>query len=238
MAGWDAYLGKDGEAVYANSGFGGRVGFGRRPVIMVIDVNYAFCGDRSLPVAESVEEWPYSCGEAAWAAIPRIADLLDSARARNLPIIYTTSNPPRPDGLDRGLWRQKCLRDTAGMTRSNSHEIVNEIAAAETDIVLTKGKPSAFFGTELLSHLTFLGADSLIVCGTTTSGCVRATVTDGFSYNYRVAVVEECTFDRVATSHWINLFEMDQKYGDVVPLSAATEFIAGLSDSLFSPVPA
>lgn len=238
MAGWDDYLGTDGEAVYANSGFGGRLGFGRRPAILVVDVNYAFCGDRSLPVAEAVEEWPYSCGEAAWDAIPRIAELLDSARTRSLPIIYTTSNPPRADGFDRGLWRDKCLRDTAGMTRSNSHEIVREIGPAETDIVLTKGKPSAFFGTELLSHLTFLGVDSLIVCGTTTSGCVRATVTDGFSYNYRVAVVEECTFDRVPTSHWINLFEMDQKYADVVRLSAVTEFFARLPESLFSPLPA
>ena len=85
----------------------------------------------------------------------------------------------------------------------------------EGELVLAKEKPSAFFGTPLASHLVALGADSLIVCGTTTSGCVRSTVVDAFSYNYRVTVVEDATFDRSATVHDVNLFDMDQKYADV-----------------------
>lgn len=237
MAGWDAYLGDGGEAVYAGSGFGGRVGWGRRPVVVVVDVNYAFCGEGSLPVDQALREWPYSCGAAAWTAVPHIRTLLEHARASGVPIVYTTSPPPRADGFDRGLWRLKCRRDETGMAKPNSAEIVREIEPEDRDIVLTKGKPSAFFGTELLSHLTMLGADSLIVCGTTTSGCVRATVTDAFSYNYRVAIVEECTFDRVPTSHWVNLFEMDQKYGDVVPLAAATDHLDGISGRTYTGMP-
>jgi maleamate amidohydrolase len=92
-------------------------------------------------------------------------------------------------------------------------------------MVVEKVKPSAFFGTPLASHLISLGVDTVVVTGCTTSGCVRATVTDAFSYNFRVLLVEEGTFDRGEVSHKVNLFDLNQKYADVVRLGAAMEYL-------------
>ena len=111
--------------------------------------------------------------------------------------------------------------------------ILDEIAPAPQDIVIRKLKPSGFYGTNLESFLTLLGADSLIVMGTTTSGCVRATVLDAFSSNYRLAVVEDACFDRSQASHAINLCDMNAKYADVVTSGDALAYIASLDDGLF-----
>ena len=94
------------------------------------------------------------------------------------------------------------------------------------DIVIQKGKPSAFFATPLASYLVELGVDSLIVVGTTTSGCVRASVVDGCTYRYRMIVVEEGVFDRHEAAHAINLFDMHQKYADVVSLAEVLEYLS------------
>jgi maleamate amidohydrolase len=235
VAGWNDYLDAETRATYDRAGFGGRVGLGARPAVLVIDVNYAFCGESSgEDVVAAEERWPYSCGAWAWRAVPHIATLLDAARSRGVPTIYTTGSPPRADAFDRGLWRDKCRHDAIGMADPRSQDIVAEVRPRGSDIVLAKGKSSAFFGTELLSHLLALRVDSLLVCGTTTSGCVRATVTDAFSYNFRTTVVEECTFDRAPASHWVNLFELDQKYADVVPLASVCDYISSLDDGLFA----
>ena len=105
---------------------------------------------------------------------------------------------------------------SAIVTNLDGNEIVTPIAPGPKDIVVLKQKPSGFFGTNLASYLTLLGCDSLIVTGTTTSGCVRATVLDAFSLNYRVALAEEGCFDRSQASHAINLCDMNAKYADVV----------------------
>jgi nicotinamidase-related amidase len=117
--------------------------------------------------------------------------------------------------------------------RADGNTIIAPIAPRPEDIVIEKGKPSVFFGTLLSSYLVDLQADSIIACGTTTSGCVRATVIDGFSLNFRMSVVEECTFDRGQASHAINLFDMHQKYADVVPLAETLEFLRQLPRGLF-----
>ena len=110
--------------------------------------------------------------------------------------------------------------------------IVEEIAPQKGDIVVRKQKPSAFFGTPLISMLNEVHADSVFVTGTTTSGCVRASVIDAFSYNFKVSVIEECVFDRGQASHKINLFDMAMKYADVISLKEATDYIRGLPDNL------
>ena len=92
-------------------------------------------------------------------------------------------------------------------------------------MVIRKDKPSVFFGTPLMSYLHELQVDTLLVTGTTTSGCVRATVVDAFSYNFKVVVVEECVFDRGQASHQVNLFDMQAKYADVVSLEDALRYL-------------
>ena len=113
------------------------------------------------------------------------------------------------------------------------NDIIPPIAPHAIDVVIAKNKPSVFFGTLLAAYLVDLQADSLIVCGSTTSGCIRATVIDGFSYNYRMSVVEECTFDRSEASHAINLFDMHQKYADVVALDQVLAYLDQLPEGLF-----
>jgi maleamate amidohydrolase len=231
MPGWDQYLTARDKAVFDASGYGRRAGLGRRPVVLVVDVSYGFCGDRPEPVLESIERWHNSCGEVAWEGIAATRELLDVARAKRLPVIYSTGETLRADGFDSGRWADKNPRQHEADPREN--EIVAEVAPTEADIVIRKAKPSVFFGTLLASYLTDLQADSLIVCGTTTSGCVRATVVDAFSLNYRVAVVEEATFDRGEVSHWINLSDMDRKYADVMPLREVIDVIEALPTGLF-----
>jgi nicotinamidase-related amidase len=102
---------------------------------------------------------------------------------------------------------------------ANGYQFVPEVAPREQDILLPKKHPSAFFGTPLVSYLVDLGVDSLVVTGCTTSGCVRGSVVDGFAYNFRCTVPIECVYDRSATSHAVNLFDMAAKYADVKPVA-------------------
>jgi len=236
MAKWDAVLTQRDREVFAASGFGKRGGYGKRPVILVVDVNINFVGDRPEPILESIKRWRHSCGQEGWDAVACTKTLLDAARKKKIPVIYSTGQKPRADGFDAGRWADKNARSDEEVANDQSHgnQIPDMIAPQEQDIVIEKLKPSAFFGTMLTGFLVDLQADSVIVCGTTTSGCVRATVVDAFSHNFRVAVVEECTFDRGESSHLISLFDMNEKYADVVALNDTLEYIDSLPDGLFA----
>jgi maleamate amidohydrolase len=233
VAQWDAFLTDRDKQVFSGAGYGVRAGFGKRPVVLVIDVNVAFCGDEPAPILESIKKWRNSCGEEAWESVGHIERLLVAAREKRLPIIYSTGEGPTSKPLARGRWTDKNPRGADDYQLPNGDDIVAPIAPQPQDIVIEKAKPSVFFGTMLAGYLADLGADSIIACGTTTSGCVRATVVDGFSYNYRMSVVEECTFDRGQASHAINLFDLNAKYADVVGLDETVDFIRTLSDDLF-----
>ncbi|GAB2964983.1 isochorismatase family protein [Amycolatopsis acidiphila] len=231
---WERFLTDRDRAVFSASGYGTFLGLGERPAVLVIDVNYAFVGHERQPILESIKHWHTSCGEEGWDALGPIAELLAGARARNLPVFYTTGSDPRPDGLGRGLWRNSRGRERSSVPDVAGNDIVAQIAPQERDVLIRKTKPSAFFGTPLMSYLTELGVDSLIVVGTTTSGCVRASVIDAFSHNLRVAIVEEGTFDRGEASHAINLFDMNAKYADVTTLADTLAYLEKLPDDLFA----
>jgi maleamate amidohydrolase len=233
---WNRFLTERDKQVFAAAGYATRQGFGRRPAILVVDVNYNFCGERPEPILESIKRWRNSCGAEAWDGVRAIAKLIAGARAKGLPVIYSTGTG-RDDGWDRKAWGWKSSRSgerprTAGGDL-DGNSIVAEIAPQPQDLVIEKLKPSVFHGTPLQSFLTLLAADSLIVTGTTTSGCVRATVIDAFSNNYRVSVVEEGCFDRSQASHAVSLCDMNAKYADVVKLDATLDFIETLPPGLF-----
>lgn len=235
---WDDVLTDTDKAVFEAAGWGKRAGYGERPAIMVIDVNYNFCGDRAEPILESIERWRYSCGEVAWTTgIPAIQKIVEVARQKRLPIIYTT-NPRRPDGFDLGVWSYKSHRaeDEVDVMGHMGNEIVVEVAPHPDDLFIEKRKPSAFFGTPLMSHLTMMGADSLILTGTTTSGCVRATAVDALSYDLRVTIPQEGVFDRGEVSHKIALFDLHMKYVDVTDLNDVLGYLGGLNEGLFDDV--
>ena len=233
---WNKFLSERDKQVFAAAGYAARQGFGQRPAILVVDVNYAFCGDRPEPILESIKRWRNSCGAEAWEGVKAIKRLLAAARAKGLPVIYSTG-VRRDDDWDRGSWNWKnsraAERPRTQASGQDGNTIVPDIAPQLQDIVIEKLKPSAFFGSPLLSFLVLLGADSLIVAGTTTSGCVRATVVDAFSNNYRVAIVEEGCFDRSQASHALSLCDMNAKYADVVRLEETLAYIESLPKGLF-----
>lgn len=233
---WNQFLTERDKAVFAASGYGARGGFGKRPALLVIDVNYAFCGDKPEQILESIKRWRNSCGEESWPAVAAIKSLCDKAHEKGVPVIYTTGIR-RADNWDSGSWSWKNSRGgehpVVPVSNIDGNEIVEEIAPASQDIVIYKQKPSGFFGTNMASYLTLLGCDSVIVTGTTTSGCVRATVLDAFSLNYRVALAEEGCFDRSQASHAINLCDMNAKYADVVKTAEILSFFDTLPADLF-----
>ncbi len=229
MAVWDDVIPADERRIYDIGGWGRRMGYGSRPAVVVVDVNYDFVGDRPEPILTSIERWRYSCGEAGWRGVHAIAELIAAARRRRVPIFYTTVEH-RADGFDYGRDRDKNFRtgEATSVTGSRGPEMPVEIAPRPEDIVISKKKASGFFGTPLASYLIDLGVDTLLVTGTSTSGCVRATVVDGNAYNFRVCVVEEGTFDRSVVAHKVNLFDMHMKYADVVSLGETKRYLAAL----------
>ena len=236
---WDKFLTERDKQVFQAAGYDAIADWGARPVLLVIDVNYAFTGEQPLPILESIKKWRNSCGEDAWIAMPVLQNLIESCRRKGVPVIYTTGTS-RPDKWNRGGWLWKNRRGLEDPVIENNtkagHDgdvIVDEIAPAPQDIVIRKEKASAFSGTPLTSYLQLLQADSVIVTGTTTSGCVRATVLDAFALNFRCTVVEDGCFDRSEASHAINLCDMHAKYANVMHSQEVTEYLSSLPDNLF-----
>jgi maleamate amidohydrolase len=235
---WDTYLTERDKAVFAASGFGATAEWGDRPALLIIDVNYAFCDEGPKPILESITKWRTSCGEDAWEAMPVLQKLIETCRGKGIPVIYTTGTR-RPDNWDSGSWtwknsrRQEERKPIHTSDGRDGNEIVDAIAPGPRDLVVLKQKPSGFAGTPLHSYLQLLGCDSVIVTGTTTSGCVRATVLDAFSLNFRVTVVEDGCFDRSQASHAINLCDMHAKYANVYHSSEVLDHLATLSQGMF-----
>jgi len=212
MKPWDGIIPQAEQEAYRAAGFGKRSGLGRRPALVIIDVQYRTVGTKPMPFAEAIKEFPTSCGEIGWAAARNIARLLTFFRERRWPVIYPYVSPK--ESFDKGRLSEKV---PALMTvAKNGYDFMAEIAPADGDILLPKKHPSAFFGTPLTSYLVDLGVDTLIVTGCTTSGCVRGTVVDGFAYNFRAIVPHDCVYDRSQVSHAVNLFDMSEKYADVM----------------------
>lgn len=236
---WDTFITEQDRAVWEASGYGARGGYGTRPAVIVVDVNYAFTGEQSMPILDSIKTWRNSCGSNGWAAIPPTQKLLAVARAQHIPVFFSTGIDSRPDGFDRGGWAHKNKRAKEDLpierkiSRVRGNDVVKEIAPLPHEILIEKLKPSAFHGTPLMGYLTDLGVNTLIITGTTTSGCVRATVLDAFSQNYKITLVEECCFDRFESSHAINLFDMQAKYCDVTSLDDVTGYLNSVPRNLY-----
>jgi maleamate amidohydrolase len=224
MKPWDGIIPESEQRAYSAAGFGQPSGIGRRPALLIIDVQYRTTGTEPLPFWDSIREFPTSCGEVGWRAVTQIARLLAMFRARGWPVIYPYVSPKQ--SFDRGRLAEKV---PALMTvGERGYDFVAEIAPDDAAILLPKKHPSAFFGTPLASYLVDLGVDTLVVTGCTTSGCVRGTVVDGFSYNWRILVPHDAVYDRSGTSHAVNLFDMNAKYAEVTDTEAALAQLGGL----------
>lgn len=212
---WAGIVSADEIAAYEAAGFGRPQGMGKYPALLIIDVQYRTVGTQRQPFQEAIKEFKTACGEVGWRAVDHIRPLLELFRELQLPVIYPYVSPKESFDVGRLAEKAPALMKVA----ANGYQFVPEVAPREQDILLPKKHPSAFFGTPLISYLVDLGVDSLVVTGCTTSGCVRGSVVDGFAYNFRCTVPIECVYDRSATSHAVNLFDMAAKYADVKPVA-------------------
>ena len=212
MPAWSDLIPHDEQEVYRRAGYGKRRGFGLRPALLVVDMEYNFTGDVPEPILESIAKYPNSSGVVAWEAIQWIGRVLAAARARKIPIAFT-------HGVDRPDSGPNHIRPRKG------NDVVDELAPLPGEIVIAKSTPSAFAGTNLVAELVRRAVDTILVTGCTTSGCIRATVVDGYSYGFKTIVVEEGVFDRAQVPHLVNLFDMAMKYADVEPTERVLAYL-------------
>lgn len=229
---WDRFLTDQDQAHLAASAPKGRYGFGSRAAVLSVDNYRKAVGDEPEPILQAIETWPGSTGLAGWQALENIEKVFAAARAVDIPIIHMTGLAQEESGIPgwgsrlggRHASRPKTPEELDRHARRL--EIVEQAAPLDGEVVLKKTAPSSFFGTPLASHLIGQGIDTLMVVGESVSGCVRATVVDGCSLRLHMIVIEECVYDRHEASRAINLFDMDQKYGDVMPVDEVLEWIA------------
>jgi maleamate amidohydrolase len=207
-------MAEDKRAIYQRSGLGRRIGYGKHPALLVIDMQLGFTAPEKSPLAGHLE--------SQVAAINR---LIPAARKNGTPIIFTVVAYDPKIPCEGGLWPEKAPTLLELKVGSELVELDPRLQHRTEDLLLVKKYASAFLGTPLASTLVSRGVDTVVVTGCTTSGCVRATVVDAISYGFRPIVPEEAVGDRAQDPHDANLFDMDSKYGDVVPLSDALAYL-------------
>jgi maleamate amidohydrolase len=184
---------------------------GPRPAVLAIDLYKKAYQGGNRPVREVNREFSGSCGENAWKAMEPTQKLFAAARRAGVPVIYTTRHV---DTQGVHSTNRRMGRET-----ENLYEIQPELAPEPGELVIYKERASGFFGTPLIAHLRRMGVESLIICGESTSGCVRASTVDAYSYGFHNVLVEECAYDRSMLSHKVNLFDLHHKYADVMHIA-------------------
>ncbi len=220
---WEDVIDDEIRAIAGN--YAARMGLRDRPALLCIDNYNAVFGDQPQPVQEAMKRFPSSCGLAAWDAIEPTRRLMSAARSAGIPLIHTHGMAELPDLVQRA---QTTKRSATGHDRAWDMAHFAQLAPLPGEIVIDKLRATAFYGTPVNAYLTQLGVNTLIFCGNSTSGCVRASAVDGYNAGYRVAVVEECVFDRNWLSHKVNLFDLNSKYADVMFLDEVLQYLGGL----------
>ena len=212
--------------VYREQGWGvDRIGFGSRPALLVVDMQVDFVD----PAA------PSTCSPIALERLPDIVRLVEAARDAAIPVLFS-QGLIAPDLADVGLWKGVAHRmGRSQLEGTPGAEIVAELAPRPGEHVVRKRRPSAFFGSDLDVFLRGHRADTLIVAGSSMSGCVRATVVDAFSRDYRTMVVRECVVDRTLEVLERNLFDVDAKYADAVSLAETLDYLASVASRRSDP---
>jgi nicotinamidase-related amidase len=207
---------------FREKGLGGRVAFGERPALLIVDMINGFTDPRS-PLAGELDP-----------QITAIRELLGPARAAGIPVIFSTVAYD-PELQEAGLWIRKIPANSTLVEGSEWVEIDHRLDPRPAETRLVKKYASCFFGTDLAARLVSRRVDTLLITGCTTSGCVRATAVDACSYGFHTIVVEEAVGDRAQLPHLASLFDIDAKYGDVVPLPDAVSYLEARQQQPLSP---
>lgn len=207
----------DDVAFFAARGFGGRIGFGRRPALVVVDLLNAFT-DPGSPLGARMD-----------AEVAAARAVLDSARANAVPVFFTTVWYDGSDLQDAGVWVKKIKGLEVLRAGSKAIEVDARLGRGPDEAVVMKKYASAFFGTDLVARLTSRYVDTVLIMGCSTSGCVRATAVDAIQLGFRPMVIREAVGDRSAAAHEQALFDLGQKYADVVTASECVTYLRGCS---------
>jgi maleamate amidohydrolase len=202
----------DKHAVYRHQGLGGTSGFGRRCALVVVDFVNSFV-DIDLFGGPHIEA-------AAQATVP----LLAKFRQLGLPVAFTRV-VFADDASDRNVFATRVPGLLKLTETAPASQVVDCLAPRAGELVVRKTSASAFFDTPLAAWLRMQGADTAVIVGSTTSGCVRASVVDSMQHNFRTVVPIECVGDRALEPHESNLFDMQQKYADVLPLASVLDHL-------------
>ena len=198
---------------YLRGGLLADIKFGKRPGLLVVDCIYGFTGSEGLTLEQAIAEFSTACGPISWETIPRIARLISIFRELKLPIVFTRNEP-----YDTLYVGRTTKRKPRGIEQPKFNEFPPAITPKSDEWVLAKTKASAFFHTPLTAYLIKQGVDTLVVCGVSTSGCVRASAVDAHSNGFTTFVVDNCCFDRSYFAHCANLFDIQAKYAAVLSL--------------------
>ncbi len=201
------------QAFFEQRGFGLTIGFGCRPAVLVIDMIRAFTDPTKMLGAELGPQ------------ILATGQLLAAARARDVPVIFSTVSYDDAELADAGIWALKQKGVTTLRSGTPEVELDPRLSRLAGEGWLVKKYASCFFGTDLSSRLTFRGVDTLLIAGCTTSGCVRASAVDALQAGYRPIIVRECVGDRSQAAHEQSLFDLQAKYADVVGIADACRYL-------------
>ena len=204
--------------VYERAGLGQRLARGRRPAVLVVDFSCGFTDPA------------YTAGSDLTAEVEATRGLLDVARANGVPVIFTTI-AFEANGKDGGLWVRKFPALAELQIGDRTEQIDPRLAPREDETIVRKKGASAFFGTNVAAILVSQGVDTVVLCGATTSGCIRATAIDLMQYGFPTLVPRECVGDRAAGPAEANLFDIHAKYADVVSVQDAAAYLAALPAS-------
>jgi maleamate amidohydrolase len=205
----------DLDADYAAAGFGGALGWGKRPALLLVDIVMAYF-DKASPLYAGVE-----------SILSPNQRLLAAARAAAIPVIFTSVRYSA-GGIDGGLFYRKVAALRCFDAGNPLGAFLPGLQPEATELVVVKHYASAFFGTSLASSLRALGCDSVLITGLSTSGCVRASALDALQNGFIPLVVKDCVGDRDANVHASNLFDLQAKYADVVSLDASLHYLSAL----------
>ena len=222
MKKWMEQIPESERRILSKAGFFAETNIGARTALIVVDVTMGFCGSEGLTLDEAIQEYSTACGPMSWETMPRIAQLIEFFRKQKRPIIYTLSD------IEGTMYAGKATKSKSkGRPAKGYNDFPAAIQPREGDWVLPKTKASGFFQTPLPAYLARQSIDTVVVCGVSTSGCVRATSVDAHSHGYTTIVVDDCCFDRSYFAHCANLFDLQAKYATVVSLEEITARIKG-----------
>jgi nicotinamidase-related amidase len=216
MAVWDGLIPERDQEIYRRAGFASEPSWDGSPALLIVDALWGFIGHRRVDVLEAISEYPTACGEAGWDGLERIEEALRFFREAELPVVHVCASA-EANAVHGATTRARRKPGTG----TRAYEIPEPITPAPGEPVVLKSKASGFFRTALDVVLRNRMVDTVLIAGSTTCGCIRATAVDAHSSGFETIVLADAVWDRSPFSHAVALFELSMKYASLVQVDEA-----------------